>query len=161
MKTCVFAGTFDPFTTGHEYVVEKSLQLFDKVVIAVGVNNEKSPLFSIEERLRILNTVYADNDRVKVKEFSGLLVEFMQKNGYTIYVRGVRNAEDYKYENTMHKFNLDFYKDLITVYIPTPNQLEHVSSSAVKSIINMKAGFERYLPEKSIKVINDILNSKK
>ncbi len=161
MKTCVFAGTFDPFTTGHEYVVEKSLKLFDKVVIAVGVNNEKSPLFSLDERLKILKTIYADNPMVEVKEFNGLLVEFMKENGYEIYVRGVRNEEDYKYENNMHKFNLDFYSDLITVYIPTPNQLEHVSSSAVKSIIKMRVGYERYLPEKSISVIKEILNSKK
>ena len=161
MKTCVFAGTFDPFTTGHEYVVEKGLKLFDKVVIAVGVNNEKKPLFSLEERIKILKTIYQDNVNVEVKEFSGLLVDFMKQNGYTIYIRGVRNEEDYKYENTMHKFNLDFYKDLITVYIPTPNELEHVSSSAVKSIVNMNADFAMYLPKKSVGVVKEILKLKK
>ena len=161
MKTCVFAGTFDPFTTGHEYVVEKGLKLFDKVVIAVGVNNDKKPLFSLEERIKIIKTIYQDNDRVEVKEFSGLLVDFMKQNGYEIYIRGVRNEEDYKYENTMHKFNLDFYKELITVYIPTPNELEHVSSSAVKSIVNMKADFEMYLPKKSVGVVKEILKLKK
>ena len=71
MKTCVFAGTFDPFTTGHEYVVEKGLKLFDKVVIAVGVNNDKKPLFSLEERIKILKTIYQDNERVVVKNFRG------------------------------------------------------------------------------------------
>ncbi len=161
MKTCVFAGTFDPFTTGHEYVVEKSLQLFDKVIIAVGVNNEKTPLFSLQERVKILKEIYNGDERVEIKEFSGLLVNFMKENGLNIYVRGVRNEEDYKYENTMHKFNIDFYKDLITVYIPTPNELEHVSSTSVKSIINMNAEFEKYVPKNSVNIIYQILKSKK
>ena len=79
MRTCVFAGTFDPFTSGHEYVVDKCLEIFDKVIIAVGVNVDKKPFFSIDERLEIIKSVYADNDRIEVASYTGMLVDFMKK----------------------------------------------------------------------------------
>ena len=82
MKTCVFAGSFDPFTNGHDYVVQKCLEMFDKVVIAVGVNVDKKPMFTDLERVEIIKNVYADEKRVEITSFSGMLTDFMkeQKN---------------------------------------------------------------------------------
>ncbi len=161
MKTCVFAGTFDPFTTGHEYVANKSLQLFDKVIIAIGVNGDKEPFFSVEDRVNLLKKIYENNENVEIATFSGLLVDFMKEKGLNIYVRGVRNEEDYKYESTMLNFNQDFYPELTTVYIPTPDVLEHVSSTAIRSLIKMGADFEKYVPLASVKEIKKIIGSKK
>ena len=79
MKVCAFAGTFDPITNGHVYVIEKCLECFDKVVVAVGINQDKKPLFDIEKRKDIIKNVFKDNDRVEVKEFDGLLVDFLKK----------------------------------------------------------------------------------
>ena len=155
MKKCVFAGTFDPITTGHEYVIKKCLTVFDKVVIAVGVNKDKNPLFSQSERIELIKRVFQDEERVEVKEFDGMLVDFMKENGITVNVRGIRNEDDYKYETTMSRYNLDMYPDLLTMYIPTPVELEYVSSSAVRNILSLNADCSRYVPEAVVKFIRE------
>ena len=101
MRTCVFAGTFDPFTKGHEFIVEKCLDIFDRVIIAVGVNVDKKPMFSTRHRVNAIKSVYAGEKKVKVFSFSGMLTDFMKEKGVTVTVRGLRNADDYKYETTM------------------------------------------------------------
>lgn len=161
MKTCVFAGTFDPFTVGHADVVEKCKKIFDKVVIALGVNGEKTPFFSLEERKAVLENIYAGDSQVEIACFNGLLVDFMKENGYTVYVRGVRNEEDYKYETLTCCYNEDFYPELITVYIPTPKKFEHISSTSVREVIKMGANFDRYIPEKAVKLTKEFLARKK
>ena len=160
MRTCVFAGTFDPFTSGHEYVVDKCLEIFDKVIIAVGVNVDKKPFFSIDERLEIIKSVYADNDRIEVASYTGMLVDFMKKNGAKVTVRGIRNEEDYKYETTMSHFNQDMYCDCITTFIPTPTNLTYVSSSAIRNILSLKGDISPYVPEKAVEIINGFVKEK-
>ena len=147
MKTCVFAGTFDPFTKGHEFVVKKCLDIFDRVIIAVGVNVDKKPMFSARHRVNAIKSVYADNKRVKVYSFSGMLTDFMKEKGVTVTVRGLRNADDYKYETTMERFNRDMYGEMTTLYIPTPKELVHVSSSAIRNILKLGGDASEYLPK--------------
>lgn len=154
MRTCVFAGTFDPFTTGHEYVVNKCLDLFDKVVIAIGVNVDKKPLFALEQRIEIIKSVYENDDRIEVVSYTGMLVDFMKENGIEVTVRGIRNEEDYKYETTMLRYNQDMYADCNTIFIPTPASLTYVSSSAIRNIISLKGDISPYVPEKAVKVIS-------
>ena len=126
MRTCVFAGTFDPFTNGHAYIVDKCLETFDKVIVAVGVNVDKKPYFTDDERVQAIKEVYADNERVSVKKYDGMLVDFMKKEGVKVTVRGLRNEDDYKYETTMARYNEDMYPEIITVYIPAPANLTSV-----------------------------------
>ena len=154
MRTCVFAGTFDPFTTGHEYVVNKCLDLFDKVVIAIGVNVDKKPLFALEQRIEIIKSVYENDDRIEVVSYTGMLVDFMKENGIEVTVRGIRNEEDYKYETTMLRYNQDMYADCNTIFVPTPASLTYVSSSAIRNIISLKGDISPYVPEKAVKVIS-------
>ncbi|MBQ9103821.1 MAG: pantetheine-phosphate adenylyltransferase [Clostridia bacterium] len=161
MKTCVFAGTFDPFTVGHADVVDKCKKIFDKVIIAIGVNGEKKPFFSLEERKAVLETIYEGDSQIEIVSFSGLLVDFMKSRSLSVYVRGVRNADDYKYETLTCCYNEDFYKELITLYIPTPKKYEHVSSTSVREVIKMGANFERYIPEKAIKLTKEFLAKRK
>ena len=147
MKSCVFAGTFDPFTNGHEFVVNKCLETFDKVIVAVGVNVDKTPMFSLDERVSMIKANYMGNSRVEVEKFDGMLVDFMKKVGTKFNVRGIRDVDDYKYEVTMERFNRDMYADLTTIFIPTPKELVHVSSSAMRNIINLSADASKYLPK--------------
>jgi pantetheine-phosphate adenylyltransferase len=156
----VFAGTFDPITKGHAFVVEKCLQLFDKVVIAVGVNVDKKPLFSTDERMEIIKSAFADENRVEVKAFSGMLVDFMTENDIKFTVRGLRDADDYKYETTMARYNQDMYGGVTTLFIPTPANLSYVSSSAMRNIINLGADFNEYVPEKAIAKIKELIKNK-
>lgn len=155
MKVCVFAGTFDPLTKGHEFVIEKCLGLFDKVIVALGINQDKTPMFSLEDRKKMISLAFANESRVEIAEFSGMLTDFMKKNGVKINVRGIRNEDDYKYETTMERYNRDMYSDMITLYIPTPKELVHVSSSAMRNILSMNADASEYLP----KSVNDYIKS--
>lgn len=146
MKICVFAGTFDPVQKGHKYVIDKCLEIFDKVIVAVGVNVDKKPFFSLEERMNIIKKVFADESRVEVDCFDGMLVDFMNKKGATVTVRGLRNVDDYKYETTMANYNRKLCPQITTVYIPTPAELDFVSSSGVRNIIELKADFSSFVP---------------
>ena len=160
MKTCVFAGTFDPFTKGHAFVVDKCLEIFDKVVIVVGLNVDKKPLFCAEERVEIINSIYQGDDRVEVAVFDGMLVDFMKEKGIKFTVRGLRDADDYKYETTMARYNQDMYSDITTLFIPTPANLSYVSSSAMRNIINLGAEFKEYVPEKALPIIEKLIKRK-
>ncbi len=147
MKTCVFAGTFDPITIGHTFVIEKCLEIFDKVIIALGVNQDKSPMFALETRKKMINLAVGNNGKVEITSFEGMLVDFMKKNGIKVNVRGIRDIDDYKYETTMERFNRDMYGEMTTLYIPTPKELVHVSSSAIRNILELGSDASEYLPK--------------
>ena len=157
MKTCVFAGSFDPFTIGHEYVVRKSLEIFDKVVIAVGKNADKKPLLSEQQRIDLIRATFDGDNRIEVAFFDGMLVDFMKKKKISVTVRGIRNADDYKYESTMAQYNLDLCPEITTIYIPTPASIAHISSSGVRTIVNTGGDFTSYIPEKGKKFIKSVI----
>ena len=146
MKVCVFAGTFDPITIGHTFVIDKCLEIFDKVIIALGVNQDKKPMFDLETRKKMIKLAVGDDSRVEITSFDGMLVDFMKKNNIKVNVRGIRDIDDYKYETTMERFNRDMYNDMTTIYIPTPKELVHISSSAIRTILSMNAEASEYLP---------------
>ena len=160
MKTCVFAGTFDPITNGHKNMIDSCLNLFDKVIIGVGVNEKKKPMFSVEDRVAFINAIYGSNDRVEVLSFSGLLVDFMKMHNASIYVRGLRNEEDYKYESVMAKYNKDLFKELTTVFLPTPEGLSYVSSSGVRALIQLGSDVKGYVPEECYGLLMKLLENK-
>ncbi len=160
MKTCVFAGTFDPITSGHAFVIEKCLECFDKVIIAVGVNVDKTPLFSHEQRVELIKAEYADNPSIIVKTFDGLLTDFMKENDVFINVRGIRDQDDYKYETNMARYNQDLYPQITTLYIPTPPSLLHVSSSGVRNLMALGASFKGYMPSKALALAQKFVKEK-
>ncbi len=146
MKVCVFAGTFDPFSNGHEDIVKRCLELFDKVIVAIGDNQGKTPLFNLDDRIAFVKKVYADEPRVEVGCFKGLLVDFMKSKGVRFNVRGIRDVEDYKYETLMVNYNEDLYPEIITVYLPTDKKFNYVSSTAIRNLIGLDADFSQYVP---------------
>jgi pantetheine-phosphate adenylyltransferase len=160
MKTCVFAGTFDPVTKGHQFVIEKCLETFDKVVVAVGKNVDKKPTFSLEERVEFIKAAFSGNDRVEVATFDGMLVDFMKERKIIHTVRGIRDIDDYKYETTMARYNTDMYPEVITLYIPTPTDLTYISSSAIRNIIGLKSDFSGYVPSGALPLIERAVKEK-
>ena len=160
MKTCVFAGTFDPVSRGHEFIINKCLELFDKVVVAVGVNADKTPLFSLEERIELIKAT-VNSDRVEVTSFSGMLTDFMKERNITYSVRGLRSVDDYKYEDTMAKYNADMFPEMLTIYIPTPNELTYVSSTAIRNIISFESDISKYLPKSAVSLAEKFIKAKK
>ena len=101
MKTAIFPGSFDPFTRGHEAIVEKALHLFDKVIIGIGSNVAKQGLLSVENRKRLIDDYYAGDARVEAMIYSGMTGDFAQQVGAAAVIRGVRNTTDFEYERTM------------------------------------------------------------
>ncbi|SME97116.1 pantetheine-phosphate adenylyltransferase [Pseudobacteriovorax antillogorgiicola] len=134
MKVAVFAGSFDPFTLGHEDIVEQALHVFDRLVIGVGQSSSKRPLFSDEERVEIIQDIYKDRPEISVKAFAGLVVDFARKENATCLVRGLRTEADFSYEMPMAMTNHKISPEIQTVFFPTKSQFAYVSSSLVKEL---------------------------
>ena len=154
-KVALFAGSFDPFTRGHEAVVEEALRLFDEVVVAVGENVSKHSLLSVEERCRLIEEVYKDNSRVRVASYSTLTGNFAREVGATALVRGVRNTVDFEFERTIEITNRQLFPELTTVLLPTPVEYMHISSSMVRELLAFGRDVTDYLPQ-NIKIDNYI-----
>lgn len=155
MKKCVFAGTFDPPTTGHKNVIEKCLKIFDEVVVAVMVNTKKSPLLTEEERAFLLKKLFEGEPRVRVEIFEGAAVDILQKENTPFYVRGVRNTVDFDYENADYFANAKLMPEIVTVYIPAEQQNIQISSTLVKNSVKFQKDFNSYMPQK---IRGDFLN---
>lgn len=146
-KIALFAGSFDPFTRGHEVVVEMALRLFDEVVIGVGENVSKKSLLSVEQRCRLIADTYKDESRVRVKSYKTLTGDFAREEGATILVRGVRNGVDFEFERTIEATNRQLFPELTTVLIPTPAEYMHISSSMVRELLAFGRDIKDYLPQ--------------
>lgn len=147
MKKCIFAGTFDPPTLGHEDIVLKCLEIFDEVIVAILINPNKKPLFSEEVRLAMLRKVFAKYPNVRVLSYDGLTVDLLKREGAKFYVRGIRNGTDYDYEAQLNYINMDMYKEMSTVFLPTRQEYLHISSSLVKDALRFGKNVDKYVPE--------------
>jgi len=145
IKTAVFAGTFDPFTIGHQDIVNRVLPLFDKIIIAIGVNDDKTPLFSLEDRMKIVSNAFTNNEKIVIETYTGLTGEFCKKFDAQYLIRGIRNSIDFQYENDLAQANKEIF-GLETVFFMTSLTLSHVSSSLVREIFKNKGNYFNYLP---------------
>lgn len=152
-RIALFAGSFDPFTRGHEAVVEEALRLFDEVVIGVGENVSKKGLLSVDDRCRLIEDVYTDNERVRVAKYSTLTGDFAHEVGATVLVRGVRNTIDFEFERTIEATNRNLFPELTTVLLVTPAEYMHISSSTVRELLAFGRKVDELLPSK-IKIEN-------
>ena len=160
MKKCVFAGTFDPPTIGHERIICDCLKIFDEVVVAVMVNTEKTPMFTEEERLYLLNKLFKDDSRVKIIAFGGAVVDLLERENTPFYVRGIRNTVDFEYENQNHFASKKLKSDLVTIYLPAEQEELHVSSSLVKNSIKFNKDFKDYIPSEISEDLIKIIKTK-
>lgn len=144
-RKCVFAGTFDPPTIGHKSVVETALKLFDEVVVAVMVNPDKKPRFSVEQRKEMLGIDLGAFAGVKIIDFQGTATELLEKENTKIYVRGIRNGIDLDYENANFYASKKLDPELTVVYIPSVQENLHVSSSIVRNSLKFETPFDDYV----------------
>lgn len=152
-KIALFAGSFDPFTRGHEAVIEEALRLFDEVVIGVGENVSKKSLLTVEQRCRLIEDNFQNNSRVRVASYSTLTGDFAREVGATVLVRGVRNTVDFEFERTIEATNRQLFPELTTVLLPTPAEYMHISSSMVRELLAFGRDASDYLPQ-NIKIEN-------
>lgn len=134
-KTALFPGSFDPFTAGHLNILKRSLSMFDKVVVAVGINGDKKGFYTNAQRLDIIKQTCAGLEGVSVIEYSGLTVDICRELGIKHIVRGVRNMLDFETERSIADANRRLAPEIETVIIPTAQEFAHISSSAVRDIL--------------------------
>lgn len=151
MRRAIYAGTFDPVTNGHLWMIEQANRLFDEVVVAIGENPDKKTLSSLEERLEILREATLDLTNVRITSFENqYLIDFAIQEGAEFIVRGIRNSHDYAYEQAIRNVNEDINPNITTVFLTPPRHLAEVSSSLVKGLIG-PTGWEKlvstYIPE--------------
>ena len=142
---CLFPGSFDPFTKGHADIVKRALALFDKVVIAVGYNEQKAGWMPVEERIASIKKLYADEPRVMVESYTGLTVDFARKCGATAIVRGVRTTADFEYETQMADVNRQL-TGIETILLPASPQFASLSSSVVRELAHFGRDISTFLP---------------
>lgn len=133
-RRAVYPGTFDPLTNGHVDIIERGSHLFDEIVVSVLVNAEKTPLFSVDERLAIIREVFAHRSNVQVDTFDGLLVDYARKKRATAIVRGLRAVSDFEYEFQMALMNRRLEAEIETVFMMPAEQYTYISSRLIKEV---------------------------
>lgn len=156
MKKCVFAGTFDPPTSGHKYVIDCCLKIFDEVVVAVMVNSGKTPCLTCEERTRLLGKLYGGDKRVRITAFDGAAVDLLEKENTPFYVRGVRDCIDFEYENRDYYASKRLKDDIIEIYIPALQEATHVSSTLVRNSVKFGKDYDGLIPEEILEDFREI-----
>ena len=130
----VFPGSFDPLTNGHADIIERGLSVFEQVIVAVLVNADKQPLFSVEDRVEMIRETFRDQSRVRVETFSGLLVDYTRQVGASVIVRGLRAISDFEFEFQMALMNRRIAPEIETVFMMPAESYSYLSSRLVKEI---------------------------
>ena len=146
-KIAVFPGSFSPFTIGHQSVIDRALPLFDKIIIAIGINSEKNQYFSIEERIQWIKDVYTNDPKIIVKFYEGLTVDLCKKENANFILRGLRDSHDFKFEKNIAQMNKELNKTIETIFIITPPEISHISSSIIRDIIKNGGDVSKFLPK--------------
>ncbi len=146
-KIAVFPGSFDPITVGHVDIVRRAASLFDKVIVAIGINSQKKYLYSLEERIEKLENVFEENANIFVESYEGLTVKYCQKVGAQFLIRGLRNASDFDYEKQISQMNAIVGNGIETIFLISKPEYSHISSTLVREIIKGKGDASSFLPK--------------
>jgi len=143
----VYPGSFDPLTNGHVDIISRGARLFDRIVVAILVNGEKSPLFSMEERVEITRSVFRDQPNVEVDTFDGLLVDYVAKRKAQVIVRGLRAVSDFEFEFQMALMNQRLNGAIQTVFMMPAEQYTYISSRLIKEVFSLGGRVNGLVPE--------------
>lgn len=148
MKSAIYPGTFDPMTYGHLDIIKRAANIFEHVVVSVLDNKEKTPLFSVEERVNILKEATKDIPNVSIESFSGLLIDYCKERGIYVVVRGLRAVTDFEYELQMSQMNRKLSNHKVdTVFFNTTLKYSYLSSSSVKQIAQFNGDLSAFVPD--------------
>ena len=152
-KLALYPGTFDPITNGHFDVIERALRLFDEVIIAVAVSQDKKPMFSLEERIEMIEKSISHLKNVKVVGFDNLTVELAKTHGANILIRGLRAVSDFEYELQLGYLNNSLDESIETVYLMPKLKHAFISSSIVRNLLKFNGKTEHLVPKEVQKII--------
>ena len=147
MKICVFPGTFDPLTLGHQDIILRARPLFDKIIIGIGTNSSKKPMFSIEQRLEWINKVFENDEHVTAESYSGLTVDFCLQQKATFILRGIRYVADFEYERAIADMNAMLDDDIETIFLTSSSKFASFSSTLVRDVYKNGGDVSRFIPE--------------
>lgn len=147
MRLAVFPGSFDPITNGHIDLVERAVPLFDKIIVSVGINNQKTGLFSLEQRMTWLKKSFENYPTISIDTFEGLTVNYCKKIGANFLLRGLRQSSDFDYEKTISQLNHIIGDNIETIFLISKPEYSHISSTIVREIIKGHGDVSKFVPE--------------
>lgn len=146
-RICLFPGTFDPVTLGHVDIIRRAIPLFDRIVVGIGLNSSKEPMFSAEQRLRWINDIFRDEGSVSGAIYKGLTVNFCREVGAKFILRGIRYVSDFEYEKTIADANRTMDDQIETIFLTGEPKYTSVASTIVRDIIRNQGDASPFLPE--------------
>ena len=146
-KIAVFPGSFSPFTIGHKSIIDKTLPIFDKIIIAIGTNSEKEEIFSVNQRINWITSVYKNNTKIFIDQYQGLTVDYCIKSGAKYIIRGLRNENDFKYEHEILKVNKKLSQEINTIFIISDKKYHEISSTKIRKMLNNGEDPNMFLPK--------------
>jgi len=155
--SCIYPGTFDPLTNGHLDLINRALHIFDQVIIAIAVNPDKKPLFTVDERLEMIRASVENNPRVITDSFEGLLVNYARNKGVHTVLRGMRAVSDFEYEYEMTFMNRKLDRDIDTIFMLTGLRWLFVHSNTIKAAVKAGADVSDMVPETVARKLNEKL----
>ncbi|HCC70294.1 MAG TPA: pantetheine-phosphate adenylyltransferase [Bacteroidales bacterium] len=145
-KIAVFPGSFDPFTRGHESIVNRALSLFDEIIIAIGANALKDRFFTLDKRKKMINDVFKGIDMVRVSHYEGLTIDFCRQNNASFLLRGIRTAADFEYERAIAQLNKAMAPEIESVMLLTAPEMTPINSTIVRDIIRNGGDASKFVP---------------
>lgn len=149
-RIAVFPGSFDPVTLGHESIIRRAIPLFDKIIIAIGVNSEKKTMFSMEQRAYWLNMIFDSEIKVSVESYKGLTIDFCKKKKAQYILRGLRTSMDFEFERGIGQINRQLADNIETVFLLTEPQFTPISSSIVRDVIRNGGDVSTLIPKEIV-----------
>ena len=146
MRRAVFPGSFDPITLGHYDIIKRGVTLFDEVIVAIGINADKKYMFSLKERMDFIKESFKDEPKVKVVTYTGLTIDFCQKNNVKFILRGLRNPADFEFEKAIAHTNRKLSK-IETVFLLTAARTSYIASSIVRDVIRNDGDYTKLVPK--------------
>lgn len=146
-RICLFPGTFDPLTLGHVDIINRSINLFDKIVVGIGMNASKAPMFSGEQRLLWISEIYKNEPKVQAALYEGLTVNYCRQIGARFILRGIRYVSDFEYEKTIADANRTLDANIETIFLTGEPKYTSVASTIVRDIIRNGGDASQFLPE--------------
>ncbi|PSL32132.1 pantetheine-phosphate adenylyltransferase [Chitinophaga ginsengisoli] len=146
-RICLFPGTFDPITLGHTDVIDRSLDLFDEIVVGIGVNSAKTPMFSLEQRMQWIRDIYSHTPKVKVISYEGLTIKSCKEVGAQFILRGIRSIGDFEYEKAIADVNRMMDSSIETIFLSCSPRYSTLASSLVRDVLKYDGDASQLLPE--------------
>jgi len=146
-KKAIFPGSFDPFTIGHESIVLRALDIFDEIIVAIGYNSTKSGFISVDNRHKMIEKIFNNNNKIKVVKYNKLTVNFCKENNINFIIRGLRTASDFEYERAIAQMNHFISEKIETVFLLTEAEHTPISSTILREILKHNGDVSQFIPK--------------